>query len=215
MKKLSIVFATTSEFKKQEIATVLSSSEFSDYDNVVRKVGDRFDISFSDVRTDEPLEIDLVPMVRHKAISAYRGILMPCIVEHAGLILKEHEAAGFPGGLTQPMWDALGADGFLRRTRASGEPALARAVFGYCDGMDVYTFKGETEGTIATNARGSRYFYWDTVFCPDGFGGKTYAEISEEPTLGLPAKMKVSQSFKALKQFLESRAKKGDSGLFA
>src|SRR5580704_851523 len=111
MKKISIVFATTSSFKRQEIAIVLSSNEFTDVDKVSRKVGDRFDIHFSDVRTDEPLEIDLVPMVRHKAISAYRGLLTPCIVEHAGLILKEHESKGFPGGLTQPMWDALDAGG--------------------------------------------------------------------------------------------------------
>jgi XTP/dITP diphosphohydrolase len=213
MKKISIVFATTSSFKRQEIAIVLSSNEFTDVDKVSRKVGDRFDIHFSDVRTDEPLEIDLVPMVRHKAISAYRGLLTPCIVEHAGLILKEHESKGFPGGLTQPMWDALDAGGFLRRTRAAGEPALARAVIGYCDGMGVYTFIGETEGTIAHEARGSREFYWDTIFCPNGFEGKTYAEISEAH--GLSEKMKISQSYRALREFLELRAKKGESDLFS
>lgn len=215
MKKISIFYATRSEFKRQEIRIVLSTSEFTDNDNVVRKVGDRFDIRFSDVPTDEPLEIDLKAMVKHKAVSAYRGLLMPCIVEHAGLIMKTHKTSGFPGGLTQPMWDALGAEGFLKRTGSAGEAAIARAVFGYCDGMGVDTFVGETEGSIATEPRGSRDFYWDTVFCPNEFGGKTYAEISGDPSLGIKEKMKISQSFKALRKFLERRAKKGEGDLFS
>ena len=134
---------------------------------------------------------------------------------NAGLILKEHELSGFPGGLTQPMWDALGAEGFLRRTQGAGEQAIAKAVFGYCDGMGVYTFVGETAGSIATTPRGSRRFYWDTVFCPNDFGGKTYAEISEDPKMGIKEKMKVSQSFKALRAFLELRAKRGEAELFS
>jgi XTP/dITP diphosphohydrolase len=215
MKKSSIVFATRSEFKRQEIRVVLETGEFTDSDNKIRKIGDRFGIEFSDVATDEPLEIDLATMVKHKAVSAYRGLLMPCIVEHAGLILVEHQESGFPGGLTQPMWDALGGEGFLRRTQGAGERAIARAVFGYCDGMDVYTFVGETSGTIAREPRGGRKFYWDTVFCPDEFGDKTYAEISENPKLGIKMKMTVSQSFKALRKFLELRARRGEAELFA
>ena len=100
MKKSNIVFATRSEFKRQEIKVVLETGEFTDSDNKIRKVGDRFIMEFSDVATDEPLEIDLTTMVKHKAVSAYRGLLMPCIVEHAGLILVEHQESGFPGGLT-------------------------------------------------------------------------------------------------------------------
>jgi XTP/dITP diphosphohydrolase len=216
MKTNRIVFATRSEFKRQEIKVVMTSSEFTDLDNVVRRVGERFEVQFSDVVTNEPLEIDLEAMVRHKSVSAYRALLTPCIVEHAGLILKEHVAKGFPGGLTQPMWDALGGEGFLRRTRAAGEPAIARAVFGYCDGMGVYTFVGETEGVIATEPRGSRDFYWDTVFCPNELGGVlTYAEVSGNPARGVADKMKVSQSFRALRKFLEFRARRGEGELFA
>lgn len=211
MKKISVVFATKSEFKRQEIEVVLKMSEFTDSDNVVRNIGEKFEISFSDVATDEPLEIDLVAMVRHKAVSAYRGLLRPCVVEH----VKEHDKSGYPGGLTQPMWDALGAEGFLRRTQAAGEPALARAVFGYCDGMGIDTFVGETIGSIAREPRGNRNFYWDTVFCPQEFEGKTYAEVAEDPALGIAEKMKVSQSYRALRLFLESRARRGEAELFS
>jgi XTP/dITP diphosphohydrolase len=110
--------------------------------------------------------------------------MVPCMVEHAGLILKAHAAKGFPGGLTQPMWDALGPEEFLRRTSAAGEEAIARAVFGVCDGMAIETFVGETEGRISDAARGKREFYWDTVFCPKEFGGETYAEVAGDPARG-------------------------------
>jgi XTP/dITP diphosphohydrolase len=215
MKKIDVVYATRSEFKRQEIAVVLSSGEFTDKDYVVRKIGDRFDVKFSNISTDEPLEIDLEAMVHHKAISAYRALLMPCIVEHAGIILKRHLDKGFPGGLTQPMWDSLGGENFLQRTGAAGEAAIARAVIGYCDGMKVTTFVGETEGVVADKPRGSRNFYWDTVFCPTEFGGRTYAEISGDPSRGVAEKMKVSQSFKAFRAFLEQRARVGQAELFS
>jgi hypothetical protein len=49
---------------------------------------------------------------------------------------------------------------------------------------------------------------------PDGYGGATYAEITADPTRGIPEKMKVSQSWKALRAFLEFRVRKGSNTLF-
>jgi inosine/xanthosine triphosphate pyrophosphatase family protein len=72
----------------------------------------------------------------------------------------------------------------------------------------VVTFDGETKGKIAPAPRGSRSFYWDTIFMPDVVGsaaGLTYAEIVEDPDLGLEYKMTISQSTKAMMQFLEHR----------
>ena len=80
--------------------------------------------------------------------------------------------------------------------------------------MSVQIFVGETEGTIASEARGDRKFYWDTIFVPDDLGGDTYAEITQDPLRGVPPKMSVSQSYKALKQFLEYRVNKGTNALF-
>lgn len=139
---------------------------------------------------------------------------MPCIVEHAGLILVEHHDKGYPGGLTQPMMDALGAEDFVRRMSASGERAIARAVIGYCDGMSVHVFTGETAGMIVPEPKGGREFYWDTVFAPDGYNGETYAEISGDAARGLSEKMKVSQSMKALRMFLEFRVRQAANALF-
>jgi XTP/dITP diphosphohydrolase len=214
MNKINIYYATRSEFKQQEIAAIESSFTFRGEDGSEQPVGDRFKFVFSDTKTDEPLEVDLATMVRHKAVSAYKSLLMPCIVEHAGLILQEHASSGYPGGLIQPMMDALEAEDFVRRISAAGERAVARAVIGYCDGMSVHIFTGETEGVIADRPRGSREFYWDTIFAPDGYGGATYAEITADLTRGIPEKMKVSQSWKALRAFLEFRVRKGSNTLF-
>jgi XTP/dITP diphosphohydrolase len=111
--------------------------------------------------TDEPLERDLETMVRHKVRSAYRNIMAPCIVEHAGLVLERFDSLSYPGGLTQPMWDALGAEGFVDSIRWAGTRAIARAVVGYCNGLRIRTFVGETRGTVVSKPRGSRAFYWD------------------------------------------------------
>jgi hypothetical protein len=40
--------------------------------------------------------------------------------------------------------DALGAEGFVESIRWAGARAIARAVVGYCDGLRIRTFVGET-----------------------------------------------------------------------
>jgi inosine/xanthosine triphosphate pyrophosphatase family protein len=197
---IHIVYCSWSEFKKEEWSLAQKEHELTSIPN--RKLGDVFELEFRNVPTHEPLLCDLEQMVRHKAASAYREVRAPCIVEHAGLILEGYEANSYPGGLTQPMWDALGAELFVASCTPLATRAIARAVIGYCDGMSVQTFVGETAGALSPLPRGAREFYWDTVFCPDGFGNQTYAEIAAG---GLSAKLSVSQSIKALKKFMEYR----------
>jgi len=162
-------------------------------------------MEFRKAETREPLLCNLEDMVRHKAMSAYQSVRVPCIVEHAGLILDAHETASYPGGLTQPMWDALGAEAFLSSTLSLSRRVIARAVVGYCDGMTIKTFVGDTHGYLSDAPKGAREFYWDTVFCPDGGDGKTYSEIVGPDHSGLAKKMELSQSIKALKSFMEYR----------
>ena len=203
MTRINVYYATRSKFKIEEIEAVTTTCSFTDSDGQEKRVGERFNFVFSEAKTDEPLEVNLTTMVRHKVVSAYKSILMPCIVEHAGLIFAEYSKVGYPGGLTQPMMDSLGADDFIKRNNAAGIPAIARAVIGYCDGMSVHIFTGETAGRIAAAPRGGREFYWDTIFVPDELGGDTYAEVSQDPSRGVATKMTVSQSYRAMRRFLE------------
>jgi inosine/xanthosine triphosphate pyrophosphatase family protein len=121
------------------------------------------------------------------------------------LLLEGYEAKSFPGGLTQPMWDALDADLFVASCSPLTTRATARAVVGYCDGMNIETFVGETKGSLSKIPKGSRAFYWDTIFCPDGFQNRTYAEIVGDDKSGLIQKLEASQSIKALKKFMQHR----------
>src|SRR5688500_12066721 len=109
MGMVKVRYATSSAFKQQEVAVILATMEIPSQYGAPAKVQDHFEFEFSPVTTDEPLERDLEAMVKYKARSAYRHIMAPCIVEHAGLILERFESESYPGGLTQPMWDALDA----------------------------------------------------------------------------------------------------------
>src|SRR4051812_46586374 len=107
MKRTTIFYATRSSFKTEELEMISADTDFFDESGASHKIGSLIEFQISDIPTDEPLEIDLVRMVHHKVKSAYRSLLAPCIVEHAGLIFDNHLSSGFPGGLTQPMWDSL------------------------------------------------------------------------------------------------------------
>jgi XTP/dITP diphosphohydrolase len=213
MNKRTIFYATRSPYKSEEL-TIIADLEFTDRFGTIHRIGDVIDFRVSDIATEEPLEIDLEAMVRQKARSAYKKILAPCIVEHAGLILEKNADKGFPGGLTQPMWDALGPSGFLDRIGCGGERAIAKAVVGYCDGMQTYTFVGETKGVLTNEPKGERGFYWDLVFCPDDDSShRSYAQICDEAN-GLAAKLIMSQSTKAIKEFARFLSTQNGIALF-
>lgn len=197
-KKVKVVYVTSSEFKQQENKVFV---EHCEVDGV--PVKDEFEFEFRDNKIQEELEADLNVMVQAEVRKAYSRVRVPCIVEHAGLVFEDYAGVSYPGGLTKPMWNIL-QDKFVKETNSEERRAIARAVVAYCDGKGVHTFSGETNGRIAKYPRGSRKFYWDTVFIPDdqvtGQPGKlTYGEICEDPTQGLPYKMKhLSQSAKAM-----------------
>jgi inosine/xanthosine triphosphate pyrophosphatase family protein len=201
---IDIVYVTSSRFKRAENEVYRENHQLSD-GTVVKDIF-RFDIR--EVTIKEVLEVDIRLMVTAEVTSAYGQLKVPCIVEHAGLVFEEYVSRSYPGGLTKPMWDTL-RENFVSETGSSDRRAIARAVVAYCDGKSIHTFVGETAGTIAKEPRGSREFYWDTVFIPDtddpAAHGRTYAQIVDDDALGLTYKMKLSQSAKAMSAFLEYR----------
>ena len=209
-----IVYVTSSQYKREENRILVDRCQMADG----RSIGDLFDFDIRGVPIQEILNVDLRVMVSAEVVSAYSQLKVPCIVEHAGLIFREYSNQSYPGGLTKPMWDALG-DRFVTETGSSGRQAIAQAVIAYCDGLSVETFLGETTGRISSEPRGEREFYWDTVFVPDDPSGKavdlTYAEIVSTQGLGLEYKVEhLSQSSIAMKKFLEFRRKAGLSSLW-
>lgn len=210
--KIRIVYVTSSAHKKEENDVFVKHSML-DADNAVRDI---FEFDIRPVPIQEILNVDLKVMVSAEAVSAYSQVKVPCIVEHAGLVFSEY--LSYPGGLTKPMWDTL-KDRFVDETRSAGRRAIARAVIAYCDGKTVRTFVGERTGRIADKPFGKREFYWDTVFIPDDPSGRakglTYAQIAENPSLGLQYKItKLSQSSVAMKKFLNHRVQVGEADLW-
>lgn len=199
MKK--IVYVTSSDFKTEENKVFCEEYVLSDGS----KVRDLFAFEIRREPIHERLEVDIAKLVQAEVVEAYRRVKVPCIVEHAGLIFDEYRDHSYPGGLTKPMWNALG-DRFIEETHSAGRGVTARAVVAYCDGAQIRTFIGETHGTVSARPRGKREFYWDTIIEPDdptgSVTGKTYAEIVEE--FGLAFKVtQLSQSSRAMAQFLE------------
>jgi inosine/xanthosine triphosphate pyrophosphatase family protein len=212
--KITIVYVTSSSFKRQENDVFCKECLLEDG----RPVNDVFEFDIRPVPIQEILNVDLSVMVSAEVISAYSQLKVPCIVEHAGLVFDDYSLLSYPGGLTKPMWDTL-KEKFVEETRSAGRRAIARAVVAYCDGKQVQTFIGERSGVITDTPRGSRKFYWDTVFMPDDPSGrvkdKTYAEIVEDPNYGLPFKLKeLSQSSAAMKKFLTYRLENGEPDLW-
>jgi XTP/dITP diphosphohydrolase len=203
MTVVEITYVTSSKFKTEE-NKLFSSNWRMENGNLVDQHF-RFDIRSLVIA--EILEVSIETMVTIEAKAAYAQLKVPCIVEHAGLVFADHESMSYPGGLTKPMWNTLG-ESFVRETQSANRAAIAKAVIAYCDGKRTYTFAGETRGRISPEPKGDRKFYWDTVFIPNELNpsGLTYAEIVEEPQLGLIYKVaNLSQSSKAMAQFLEWR----------
>jgi inosine/xanthosine triphosphate pyrophosphatase family protein len=201
--KININYVTSSPSKIQENDIFREKGQLPDG----TPVKELFDFKIRSLPIKETLEIDIQVMVKEEVSKAYAQLKVPCIVEHAGLIFMDRLEKGYPGGLTKPMWDAL-RDQFIFETRSANREAIARAVVAYCDGMNILTFVGEREGRIAANPRGSREFYWDTIFIPKDstrtVADKTYAEIADDPDLGLEFKvLRLSQSTIAMINFLE------------
>jgi XTP/dITP diphosphohydrolase len=196
-------YVTSSSDKIQENEIFVAKGHLPD-GTLVREL---FQFKIRSLPIRETLEIDIEVMVKEEVSKAYAQLKVPCIVEHAGLIFTDRLGAGYPGGLTKPMWDAL-HDQFIMETGSANREAIAGAIVAYCDGMKIVTFAGDREGRIAASPRGSRQFYWDTIFIPkdptNTVSGKTYAEIADDPDLGLEFKvLRLSQSTMAMNKFLE------------
>jgi len=194
---INVNYVTSSDFKREENSVFVDYCELTDKS----RVKNHFKFNLYKLNIPERLEVDIEKMVIHEVREAYNILKIPCIVEHAGLIFEKYNSRNYPGGLTKPLWNTLGDD-FLTETNSKGLNVIAKAVVAYCNGKEVFTFTGETPGTLSDAPKGDRKFYWDTIFIPDSKLNLTYAEIVEQK--GLDYKLKhYSQSAKAMIKFLE------------
>lgn len=126
---------------------------------------------------DEIQSLDLKEVVEHKVRQAYNKVKSPVIVEDVAL---EFSALGrFPGTFIRFLVDEVPFETICRMLDGLSRNAVARCVFGYCDGSEVRLFEGSLGGVIADHPSGDNGFGWDRLFIPEGYT-TTRAGLSEE-----------------------------------
>ena len=163
----SVTFITSNQHKADALARVLD-----------------LPLAHQAVDLTEIQSMSLEEIVEHKVRQAYMVAKCPILVEDVALEFAA--LGGLPGPFIKFFVEAPNGlenlcrmlDGFDDRS------AVAACVFGYCDGHQVKLFRAELGGVIAKHPAGNGGFGWDKIFCPDGYGGKTRAELIPDEDAG-------------------------------
>lgn len=177
MADLTLVLASANADKAAEIADILGSVPGL---TLVPRPADVPDVE----ETGDTLEAN----ARLKARALCEATGLAAVADDTGL---EVEALDGAPGVYSARFAGIGATyadnvarllSELERVRATG-PGARRARFRSVafvarpDGSELWV-EGEVTGTIAPEARGAGGFGYDPVFAPDGFGGRTFAQMS-------------------------------------
>ena len=122
----------------------------------------------------------LEEVVEHKVRQAYKIAKCPVLVEDVALEFTA--LGGLPGPFIKFFVEAPhGLENLCRMLdNFNDRSAVAACVFGYYDGRRLKLFRAELGGVIAEHPTGDGGFGWDKIFCPDGYGGKTRAELAPD-----------------------------------
>lgn len=132
------------------------------------------------VDLDEIQSTSLEEIVTHKVKQAYELIKKPVLVEDVALSFVA--LGGLPGPFVKFFVDA--EDGLEKMCRIADvldtRAARAECVYGYYDGKRLELLRGQLDGAIADHPRGDGGYGWDKIFCPEGYAGRTRAELTSE-----------------------------------
>ena len=170
-------------------------------ENFARHIG--MHVAHQPVELDEIQTLDAAELVEHKARQAYEQLQRPVLVED--VTFSFDVLGGLPGPFVKFFVNA-GTDlesGVGRMCRMldgfDDRRALATCMFGYYDGYAPRFFEGRLKGVVAEHPRGDGGFGFDRIFIPDGFDGKTAAELDDADYERYYATIK---PFEAIREFL-------------
>ena len=127
---------------------------------------------------EEIQSLDLLTVVKHKAISAYNIVGSPVLIED--IALSFHALNGLPGPLIKWFMTTLGNAGVAELAeRLNTQDATVTIMYGLYDGEELHTFEASTSGHIADRPRGNDGFGFQDIFIPTGCD-KTFAEMTDE-----------------------------------
>lgn len=200
---MKLLFATANKNKLREAAEILG--------DMVQVISpSELNINADVEETGETLQDNSIL----KARTLYDLSGLDCFADDTGLevevlngapgVLTARYAACFPGG-------ALAHDSEANMTRLLEElskystPKSRRARFRTVitliyEGRQ-YCFEGIVSGTIAREKAGNGGFGYDPIFIPDGFGGRTMAEISEDEKNAISHR---GRALRAMAEFLST-----------
>jgi XTP/dITP diphosphohydrolase len=149
-------------------------------DNLSRLLG--IPLAHKNIELDELQSLHMDDVIRHKAKEAYRALHDAVLVDDVSMWFDELD--GLPGPFIKFFVGAKnGAENLCRMADGlSSRRATARAYFGLYDGTNMTILHGEIHGEIAEHPLGNNGFSygWDSIFCPDGYGGRTRAELNQD-----------------------------------
>lgn len=157
----------------KQVAFITSNQHKADY--LSRVLG--LPLTHNSINLEEIQSTSLEEIVEYKVRQAYAIAKCPVLVEDVALGFTA--LGGLPGPFIKFFVEVSNGlenlcrmlDGFNDRS------ATAACVFGYYDGEQLKLFCGDLHGVIANQPTGDGGFGWDKIFCPDGYGGRTRAEL--------------------------------------
>ena len=183
-----IIFASKNEGKVKEVRHILNG--------INAKIISLNDVGFKEeiAETEDTFEGN----ARIKAEAIYNKFKLPTIADDSGIIAIQ---LGNEPGVYSARYAGENASDeennkkLLEKLRAFPDPHRGKFICAavYFFGDDFITTRGEVEGIIIREARGTNGFGYDPLFLPDGFD-KTTAELP--PII----KNKISHRFKAFNQ---------------
>lgn len=200
---MKLLFATANKNKLREAAEILG--------DMVQVISpSELNINADVEETGETLQDNSIL----KARTLYDLSGLDCFADDTGLevevlngapgVLTARYAACFPGGAL-PHDSEANMNRLLEELSKYSTPESRRARFRtvitliYEDRQ--YCFEGIVSGTIAQGKAGNGGFGYDPIFIPDGFGGRTMAEISEDEKNAISHR---GRALRAMAEFLST-----------
>lgn len=200
---MKLLFATANKNKLREAAEILG--------DMVQVISpSELNINADVEETGETLQDNSIL----KARTLYDLSELDCFADDTGLevevlngapgVMTARYAACFPGGAL-PHDSEANMNRLLEELSEYSTPESRRARFRTVitliyEGRQ-YCFEGIVSGTIAQGKAGNGGFGYDPIFIPDGFGGRTMAEISEDEKNAISHR---GRALRAMAEFLST-----------
>lgn len=158
------------------------------------------DLTHKKIDLDEIQSRNIVDVAKHKIEQAYEIMNQPVIIDDFGFYIEELN--DLPGPFIKFFVEP--ADGLEKLCRITDSLKHRRAkvvcAIAYKDGKHTKVFVKELRGNVADHPRGQLGIGTDMIFEPDGYDGKTRAELSSEQYDEVYLKVRPVNE---LKEFLE------------